>query len=171
MRQHVSIVFTLGDLGREFERRRMMPPSQDSRDVGKLFAIALGPRGREFFRGEEERDRTVSYLRAIAYLDPSANHRVKLALLLGMALAHKPVAGLRVRIAFRIRIIDRRNVCEMLILQAVALVVLVAEPAEKFRERELDSLGLALIPRGGAEIIAAGGRVHRLHLLDADYAG
>src|SRR5882757_6625186 len=87
-----------------------------------------------------------------------------------MALAHEPVAGLRVRIAFRIRIVDCRNMREMLILQAVALVVLVAEPAKKFGERELDSLGFALIPRRGAEIVATSGRVHRLHLLDADYA-
>src|SRR3981081_934401 len=106
MRQHVSIVPALRDLGRELERRRMMPPAEDSRDVGKLLAIALGPRAREFFRSEKERERTVGPLRAIANLDPSANYRVELALLLGMALAHEPVASLRVRIAFRVRVID-----------------------------------------------------------------
>src|SRR5713101_270064 len=59
---------------------------------------------------------------------------------------------------------------EMLVLQAVAFVVLVAEPAKKLREREFDSLGFALVPRRGAQVVAAGRRIYRLHLLDSDHA-
>ena len=59
----------------------------------------------------------------------------------------------------------------MLVLQPVALVVLVAELAEELRERELDALGLLLVPGRGAEVVAAFGRGDGLHLLDADDAG
>src|SRR5208283_2435320 len=44
MRQHVSVVAAFCDLGVEFERRRVMYPSEDARDVGELLAVALGPR-------------------------------------------------------------------------------------------------------------------------------
>ncbi len=56
----------------------------------------------------------------------------------------------------------------MLVLQAEALVVFIAEAAEELGERKLDAFGFALVPRGGAEVVAAGLRVDRLHLLDAD---
>ena len=58
----------------------------------------------------------------------------------------------------------------MLVLQAVALVVLVAELAEELREGELDAFGLVLVPGGGAEVGAAFAGDDRLHLLDADHA-
>jgi diacylglycerol kinase family enzyme len=59
---------------------------------------------------------------------------------------------------------------EVLVLQAVALVVLVAETAEKLRKRKLDALGLALVPRGGAQVVAASCGIDGLHLLDAAHA-
>ena len=58
---------------------------------------------------------------------------------------------------------------QVLVLEAVAPVVLVAEAAEQLREGELDALGLALVPGGGAEVVAADAPGDdRLHLLDAD---
>ena len=57
---------------------------------------------------------------------------------------------------------------EVLVVEPVATVVLVAEPAEQLGKRELDALGLALVPGRGAEEVAAHRRRHRLHLLDAD---
>src|SRR3984957_12059877 len=147
-----------------------MAPSEDARDVGERLAVAFGPCARKFFRREKNRDGTVGDLRAIAYFDPAADDLVEFALVLRMTLAHEPVAGLRVRIALGVGIIHRRNVREMLVLQTVALVVLVAEAAEQFRKRELDSLGLALVPRRCAQVVAAGGRIDSLHLLDADHA-
>ena len=136
----------------------------------ELFAVALGPRARKLFRRQENRDRAVGDLRAIAHFDPAADDHVEFAFVLRVTLAHEPVARLRVGIALGVGIIHRRDVREMLVLQAVALVVLVAEAAEQFRKRKLDSLGLALVPRRRAEVVAAGGRIDRLHLLDADHA-
>src|SRR5208283_4692118 len=170
MRQYVSVVAAFGDLGVEFERRRVMAPSEDARDVGELLAVALCPRRRKFFRSEKNRDRAVGHLRAIAHLDASADDRVELAFVLRVTLAHEPVAGLRVGIALGVGIIHRRDVREVLVFQAVALVVLVAETAEQLRKWKLDSLGLALVPRRGAEVVAAGGGIDSLHLLDAAHA-
>ena len=133
--------------------------------------LRLAHAAREFFRREKNRDRAVGDLRAIAHFDPAADDLVEFAFVLRVTLAHEPVAGLRVRIALGVGIIHRRDMREMLVLQAVALVVLVAEAAEQFRKRELDSLGLALVPCRGAQVVAAGGRIDRLHLLDADHAG
>src|SRR5215469_1319424 len=163
VRQHVGVVAALQHLGVEFERRGVMAPTEDARNVAELLAVALGPRARELFRGEENGDRAVGDLRAIAHLDAAADDRVKLALALRVALAHEPVASLRVRIALGVGVVDRGDVREVLVLQAVTLVVLVAEAAEQFWEWELDSLGLALVPRRGAEIVAAGGRIDGLH--------
>jgi hypothetical protein len=59
----------------------------------------------------------------------------------------------------------------VLVLQAVALVVLVAELAEELGERELHALRFLLVPGRGAEVVAALGGADRLHLLDADDAG
>src|SRR5580658_7177715 len=116
----------------------MMAPSEDARDIRELLAVALGPRAREFFRREENRDRAVGHLRAVAHFDPPADYLVEFALVLRVTLAHEPVAGLRVGIALGVGIIHRRNVREVFVLEAVALVVLVAEPPEQFRKRELD---------------------------------
>ncbi len=58
----------------------------------------------------------------------------------------------------------------MLVLEAIALVVLIAEAPEQLRERKLDALGFLLVPRRGAEEIATGGGVDGLHLLHADHA-
>src|SRR5690606_10049025 len=57
---------------------------------------------------------------------------------------------------------------EVLVLEAVALVVLVTELAEELREGELDPGGLELVPGGRAEEVAADGGVDGLHLLDAE---
>src|SRR5260370_32028186 len=132
-----------------------MAPSEDARDVSERLAVALGPCTRKFFRREKNRDRTVGDLRAVAHFDPAADDLVEFAFVLRMTLAHKPVASLRVRIALGVRIVHGRNVREMLVLQAVAFVVLVAEAAEQLRKRELDSFGFALVPRRGAEVVAA----------------
>src|ERR1700722_9179228 len=134
-----------------------MAPSEDARDVGEGLAVALGPRARKFFRREKNRDRTVGNLRAIADFDPAADDLVEFAFVLRMTLAHEPVASLRVRIALGVGIVHGRNVREILVLQAVALVVFVAEAAEQFRKRELDSLGLALVPRRSSEVVSSGG--------------
>ena len=147
-----------------------MAPAEDARHVVERLAVAFGPRARKFLRREEERDRAVGDLRAIADFDAAADDLVEFAFVLRVTLAHEPVASLRVRIALRVGVIHRRNVREVFILEAVALVVLVAEPAEQFRKRELDSLGFALVPRRGAEDVAADGRIDGLHLLDADHA-
>ncbi len=58
----------------------------------------------------------------------------------------------------------------MLVFQAVALVVLVAELAEELRKRKLDALRLLLVPGRGAEVVAPLGGGNGLHLLDADDA-
>src|SRR5262249_35182454 len=60
-----------------------------------------------------------------------------------------------------------RNVCQMLVLQAKALVVFVAQTAEQFWKRKLDSLRFALVPCGGAELVAPGRGVDGFHLFDA----
>src|ERR1039458_9148599 len=113
MRQDVGVVPALGDLGVEFERRRVMAPSEDARNVGERLAVAFGPRARKFFRREKKRDRAVGDLRAIADFDAAADDLVKFAFVLRVTLAHEPVAGLRVRIALRVGIIYRRNVREV----------------------------------------------------------
>src|SRR5438034_5693167 len=98
MRQHVLVLATLGYLRCEFERSGMMAPSEDARNLLELDSVALCPRGREFLRREEHRHRTVGDLRAVADLDSAADHHIELALALRVALAHEPVARLRVRI-------------------------------------------------------------------------
>ena len=55
--------------------------------------------------------------------------------------------GLRSRVV----VVDGADARQVLVLEPVAPVVLVAEPAEQLGERELDALGLALVPRRGAE--------------------
>src|SRR5690606_28097682 len=72
------------------------------------------------------------------------------------------------RVLLRVAVVDGGDVGEVLVLEAEALVVLVAELAEQLRERELDPLGLELVPGRGAEVVAADGRRDRLHLLDTN---
>ncbi len=121
-------------------------------------------------RGEEHGDRAVGDLRAVRDADAPADGRVELVARAGVRLVHVPGARLRERVQLRVRVVDRRDAGEVLVLQAVALVVLVAELAEELRKRELDALGLLLVPGRGAEVVAALGRGHGLHLLDADDA-
>jgi hypothetical protein len=50
-------------------------------------------------------------------------------------------------------------------------LVFVAQPAEELGKRELDALGLELVPGRRAEEVAPHRRADRLHLLDADHQG
>src|ERR1700723_2325010 len=98
MRQDVLIVAALGHLYIEFERRRMITPSEDAGDIGELLAVTFGPFGGVFFRGQENRRRAVGHLRAVTHFDASADDLVELRFFFRMALTHEPVAGLRERI-------------------------------------------------------------------------
>jgi hypothetical protein len=60
---------------------------------------------------------------------------------------------------------------EVLVLQAEALVVLVAEAAEQLGEGEFHALRFAVVPGGGAEEVGAPLGVDGLHLLDPDHHG
>ena len=71
-------------------------------------------------------------------------------------------------LSFAFVVVDLADLGEVLVLQAVALVVLVAELSEELREGELDALGLLLVPGRRAQVGAALGGRDRLHLLDAD---
>jgi hypothetical protein len=51
-------------------------------------------------------------------------------------LVHVPGARLGVRVLLGVGVVDLVDLGEVLVLQPVALVVLVAEPAEQLRERE-----------------------------------
>src|SRR5260370_6475961 len=99
----------------------MMAPSEDARNIRELLAVALGRRGRKFFRRQENRDRSVGYLRAIAHFDRATDDLVELALMLRVTLAHEPVASLRVRIALGVGIVHRRDMRQMFVFQPVAL--------------------------------------------------
>ena len=57
---------------------------------------------------------------------------------------------------------------QMLVLQAVAPVVFVAQPSEQLGKRKFDSVGLAFVPSRGTQEVAAGGGIDGLHLLDSD---
>src|SRR5579885_87288 len=171
MRQHVGIVLALGNLGVELDGRGVMAPSEDAWNVAELEVVSLGPLARIVLRGEEKRDAAVRHLRTVAHLDAAADDGVELRSVLRVALAHEPVAGLRVGIALGVRIIDGRDMREVLVLEAEALVVFIAEPSEQFGEGKLDALGLALVPGRGAQIVAAGCGIDRLHLFHARDAG
>jgi hypothetical protein len=57
---------------------------------------------------------------------------------------------------FGVRVVHRRNVREVFVLEPKALVILVAQAAEQLGKWKLDTLRLTLVPRRGAEIVAAG---------------
>ena len=59
---------------------------------------------------------------------------------------------MRIGVQLRVRVVDLRDLGEMLVFQPVSLVVFVAELAEELRERCRDALGLVLVPGGGSEI-------------------
>src|SRR5579872_10513 len=170
VRQDVLVLAALGHFHIELEWRRMMTPSEDAWNVGELLAVTLRPFGGEFLGREENRRRAVGDLRAVAHLNASADDLVELRFGLRVTLAHEPVAGLRERISLGIRVVGCGNLREILVLQPVTFVVLVAEASEQLRERKLDALGFLLVPRRGAEEVAAGRRIDGLHLFHADHA-
>src|ERR1019366_742405 len=171
MRQHVGIVFALGDLGVEFDRRRVMAPSEDARKVFDLPAVALGPRGRKLLRREEDDRSAIGHLRAIANLNPARDYLAGFGLGLRIALGGWPAARLRQRIVPRVGIIHRRDSREIFVLEPEALVVLVAEAAEQPRKGIFLAFALALVPSCRTEEVAAGRSVNGLHLLQTDDRG
>ena len=98
----------------------------------ELFSVALGPLRSQTSPTREKSRPAVGDLRAIAHFDPAADDLVEFAFVLRVTLAHEPVASLREWIALGVGIVHRRNVREMLILEAIALVVFVAQAAEEF---------------------------------------
>ena len=72
-----------------------------------------------------------------------------------MALVHVPGARLRVRVELGVVVVESADLGEVLVLEAVAPVVFVAELAEELRERELDAFGLLVEPGRRAEEAAA----------------
>ena len=85
-----------------------------------------------------------------------------------VVVAHEPVARLGIGVELGIGVVDGRDPGEVLVLEAEATVVFVAELAKQLGERELDPLRLAVVPGCGPEKVAASFGVDVLHLLDAD---
>src|SRR5215472_2975391 len=171
MREHIRVVLALGNLRIEFEGSRVMSPAENPWNIAQALVVTSGPLAGELFRGEKQRDAAIRDLGTIAHFDPSADDGIELRLLLGMALAHEPVAGLRVGIAFGVGIVHRRNVRQVFVLEPKALVIFVAQAAEQLGKWKLDALRFAFIPCRGAEVVAAGRGIDSFHLLDAGNAG
>ena len=93
---------------------------------------------------------------------------VELVVRARVVLGHVPVARLRQRVALGVRVVDRGDVRQVLVLEAEALVVLVAEPAEELRETGTRCPS----PRARTRRRCRGSRrrlrIDGLHLLDAD---
>src|SRR5579864_1464943 len=171
MRQHVSVIFALGNLGVEFERRRMMAPSEDARQIVEPHSVPLRILGGELLRGKEKYGASVGHLGAVPDLDTAGDSLIELALLLRVALAHDPATRLRERIASRVGEVDRGYMREMFVFEPEALVVLVTQPAEQTREGIILALAFALVPSGGTEEVATRYAVDGLHLLESDHCG
>jgi hypothetical protein len=120
-------------------------------------------------RGQEDADRAVGHLGAVGDADAPAHRRVVVRAAERVLLVHVPGAGLGVGVELGVLVVEPADLGQVLVLQPVALVVLVAEPPEELGEGKLDALGLLGVPGGGAQVGTALGRGDRLHLLDADH--
>lgn len=78
---------------------------------------------------------------------------------------------MRIGIEAAVGVVDLGDAAEMLVGEAVAPLVLVAEVAEGARPDVFGILELATLPGGGAEILGCGIAGHVPHHLDADDAG
>src|SRR5216683_38365 len=171
MRQDVRVVFALGKLSVEFERGRMMAPSEDARQIVEPDSVPLRILGGELLRGEEEYGASIGYLGAVPDLDTAGDSLIELTLLLRVGFAHDPATRLRERIAPGVGEVDRGDVREILVLESETLVVLVAQPAKQPREGIILALAFALVPSGGAEKVTARLAVDGFHLLETDHCG
>ena len=170
VRQDVLRVAALCDLILEAHARRRVPPALDAGDRLEWHANAVGPLLGVLGRGQKQGCGAVGHLRTVRNVDAAAYAAVELVTAHRVVIVHVPGTRLCVRVELRVCVVDRADLREVLVLEAVALVVLVAELTEELRERELDALGLELVPGGRAEEVAALARAYRLHLLDADHA-
>ena len=166
--QHVRVAAALGDLGVERDRRGVVAPAQNPGQSVQASAAAGGVLLGERFGCQKDRRRPVRHLRTVAHAQPAGDRVGELARLEVLRFVREPAARLRVGVAARVREIDLRDAGQVLLFQAVTFVVHVAELPEQFGERELHALGLACVPRRGAQKIAARGRIDGLHLFDAD---
>ncbi len=150
-------VGALGDLVVELEARGAVAPAQDARER-LAAACRAGARSSAAKRGEARKTATAPSVTCEQSRDlmrpPTA------ALYLSRA-ARAPRSCTRCASApcglqLRVGVVHRRDVRQVLVLQPEALVVLVAQLAEELGEGELDALGLLLVPRRGAEVVAAG---------------
>src|SRR5216683_2167970 len=130
MRQDVRVVFALGKLGVEFERRRMMAPSEDARQIVEPDSAPLRILGGELLRGEEEYGASIGHLGTVPDLDAAGDSLIELALLLRVAFAHDPATRLRERIAPGVGEVDLVDVRAMLAL-VYALLLLLALPSRE----------------------------------------
>ena len=129
---------------------------------------SVGPRRGEALPGQDDARRAVGDLRAVLALDAPGDRPGSWPSPGRSRRPRSTSAGLGVRVALGVGEVDPGDLGQVLVVEAVAALVLVAELAEQGRPRVLDALGLAGHPRGRAEVLLDGERIRGAHQLDAE---
>ena len=169
--QDVLVALRLRDLLVEGERSGVVTPALDGRHVGEVDAARFGPFGGSFLVGQNQRGGAVGDLRAVAEQQTARDRRDVLAVVEVCLDVAQPLAGLRGGIALRVLVVELGQTLQVRGVEAVTVVVDVAEPPEELGEGQFDALSLQLVPAGGAEEVAALDGADGLHLLDTEDKG
>ena len=160
-----------GELVLQEQGGRAVPPAFDARDIRKLQAQRARVLARQRLAGQDHAGGAVGDLAAVELAQPALDNRIQRIVFTEAALGEAPFARLRLGVAPRVVEVDLGDARQMLVREAVAFLVLGADPIEQERPGKIAVRRFPALPGGGAQVPGAGSTVGAAHKLQADNTG